>query len=112
MFTKRESMAFSSGRITWLLTCVCVKVSISLTCKIDKVPHRTYGRRDDAVEKRREFEGQHRLAHEVTEVPSQAPVARARRPRERFVYLLIFMLLDTPLCYGLAMATQRERASR
>jgi hypothetical protein len=21
MFTKRESMAFSSGRITWLLTC-------------------------------------------------------------------------------------------
>jgi hypothetical protein len=38
--------------------------------KIDEVPHRTNGRRDDAIEKWREFEAEHRLAHKVTEVPS------------------------------------------
>jgi hypothetical protein len=70
MFTRRESKAFSSGRITWLLTCVCAKCYSHQSCKIGKVPHRTNGRRDDAIEKRREFEGEHRPAHKVTEVPS------------------------------------------
>jgi hypothetical protein len=72
MFTRRESKAFSSGRITWLLTCVVQSVTpINMQdSKIDKVPHRTNGRRDDAIEKWRELEAEHRLAHKVTEVPS------------------------------------------
>jgi hypothetical protein len=28
MFTRRESIAFSSGRITWLLTCVVQSVTL------------------------------------------------------------------------------------
>jgi hypothetical protein len=31
MFTRRESMAFSSGRITWLLTCVVRGVTLIST---------------------------------------------------------------------------------
>jgi hypothetical protein len=85
------------------------KVSPSSICKIGKVPHRANGRRNDAIEKRREFEGQHRLARKVTEVPSQAPVACASRPGERFVYLLVCTRLDIPLCYALVMAPQRGR---
>jgi hypothetical protein len=63
MFTRRESMAFSSGRITWLLTCVVQSVTLINMQDRQKVPHRTNGWRDDAIEKRREFEGEHRVAH-------------------------------------------------
>jgi hypothetical protein len=48
-----------------------------LVRKVDQVTHRTNGRRDDAVEKRGEFEGQYGLAHKVTEVPCEARVACA-----------------------------------
>ncbi len=69
MFTRRESIVFSSGRITWLLTCVVQSVTL-IDMQERQVPHRTNGRRDYAIEKRCKFEGEHGLAHKVTEVPS------------------------------------------
>ncbi len=99
IFTSRESKAFSSGRITWLLTWVS---RVTPVCRwgrvqVGQATHGTNGRRDNSIEKRRKLEAQHGIADKATEVARPACIARTRRPRERPINLFIRTRLDMPL---------------
>lgn len=99
MFTRRESIAFSSGRITWLLTWVShvTPVSRSEWVQVGQATHRTNGRRDYSVEKWPKLEAQHRIADKATEVTRQARIACMHRACERLINLFILTRLDIAL---------------
>jgi hypothetical protein len=59
--------------------------------------HGTNGRRNDSIEKRSEFEAQHRITDKAAEVSRQARFARVHRPRERLVDLFILTCLHKTL---------------